>query len=62
MQQREQEHTTVTGDLTITGSLYVGRQVGDLTIRDIRDRTSGRGVTFSDGSLRVFNYARRVTT
>ncbi|MEI5526849.1 hypothetical protein ACKI1J_32365 [Streptomyces scabiei] len=62
MQQRKQVHTTVAGDLTITGDLYVGRKVGDLTIRDISECMSGRWVTFSDGSLRVFNYARRVNT
>lgn len=62
MQQQEQTHTTEEGDLTLTGRLYVGRQVGERTIADVIDGMSGRTVFFDDGTTRRFRYARRVNT
>lgn len=61
-QQREQEHTTIEGDLTVTGLLHVGRQVGDLTITNVIDGMSVRTVFFDNGTSRLFRYARRVNT
>jgi hypothetical protein len=62
MQQREQVHTTEEGDLSITGRLYIGRQVGDLTITDVTEGLTGREVFFNDGTTRRFRYTRRVNT
>ena len=62
MQQREQIHTTEEGDMTLTGRLYIGREVGELTITDVIDGMTGRTVFFNDGTTRRFRYARRVNT
>ncbi|MEU0947675.1 hypothetical protein ABZ379_33985 [Streptomyces canus] len=62
MQQREQEHTTVEGDLTVTGSLHVGREINGMTITNVIEGMTGRTVFFDNGPTRRFNYARRVNT
>jgi hypothetical protein len=62
MQQREQEHTAVEGDLTVTGTLYVGREIDGLTITNVIDGMTVRTVFFDNGTSRRFNYARRVNT
>jgi hypothetical protein len=48
--------------MTLTGRLYIGREVGELTITDVIDGMTGRTVFFSDGTTRRFRYARRVNT
>ncbi|MDI9829723.1 hypothetical protein [Streptomyces sp. KAU_LT] len=62
MQQREQEHTTFEGDLTVTGHLYVGREINGLTITNVIEGMTGRTVFFDNGTHRNFRYARRVNT
>jgi hypothetical protein len=60
--QQEQVHTTEEGDISVTGRLYIGRQVGELTITDVIEGMTGRTVFFDNGTTRRFLYARRVNT
>lgn len=62
MQQREITRTTVDGALTVTGDLYVGRQIEDRTIHRVDEACSVILVEFTDGSWVHFNYGRRVNT
>ncbi|WP_411092284.1 hypothetical protein [Streptomyces sp. 049-1] len=59
---REQEHTTVEGDLTVTGHLYIGREINGLTITNVIEGMANRTVFFSNGTHRNFAYGRRVNT
>ncbi|MFF4900482.1 hypothetical protein [Streptomyces sp. NPDC001068] len=62
MQKREITRTTVDGTLTVTGDLYVGREIEGRTIRGVDEGMSVIRVAFTDGTWAHFNYGRRVNT